>query len=91
MIISGAVEAGRHGKEFVIEAEISGAEKKEVKVAVEDGVLTVERERKSEKEENGKKSHRVERSYGNFVRSFTMPENIAEDKLRAEFQAFPFN
>ena len=47
-----------------------------MKVTVEHGVLTIQGERRHEMEEKGRKFHRVERSYGGFVRSFTLPESI---------------
>jgi HSP20 family protein len=53
---------------------------------VEDGVLTLQGERRQEKEEKGKKFHRVERSYGSFVRSFTLPESVDESGVKAEFK-----
>jgi HSP20 family protein len=54
--------------------------KEEVKVTVEGGVLSISGERKVEKEEKDKKYHRIERSYGTLVRSFTLPEGAATDK-----------
>ena len=60
--------------------------KEDVKVTLEDGVLTIQGERKHEKEEKGKKYHRVERSYGRFVRSFTLPDLVDEGKVKAEFK-----
>ena len=60
--------------------------KEDVKVTVENGVLTIQGERKYEKEEKGKKYHRVERSYGNFIRSFTLPDLVDEEKVKAEFK-----
>ena len=57
-----------------------------MKVTVENGVLTITGERRFEKEEKGKKYHRVERAYGSFVRSFTLPEGAAGDKVTAEFK-----
>jgi len=57
-----------------------------VKVGVEDGILTVEGERKQEKEEKGTKFHRVERSYGKFVRRFALPTEVETDKAQAEFK-----
>jgi HSP20 family protein len=56
-----------------------------VKVTVEDGVLTLQGERKQEKEETAKKYHRIERSYGRFVRSFTLPDSVDESKVKAEY------
>ena len=73
-------------KEFLVKAEIPEVDRKDVKVTVEDGVLTLTGERRTETEEKGKKFHRVERAFGTFARSFTLPEGVAEDKVRAEFK-----
>jgi HSP20 family protein len=80
------VDISEDDKEYMIKAEIPEVDKKDVKVTLQDGVLTVMGERKQEKEEKGKKFHRIERSYGTFVRSFTLPGEISEDKLKAEFK-----
>jgi HSP20 family protein len=60
--------------------------KEEVKVTVENGELTVSGERRLEKEEKNKKYHRIERSYGSFVRTFTLPDTVKGDKVNAEFK-----
>ena len=73
-------------KEFLIKAELPEVDKKDVKVTIQQGILTIQGERKQEKEENGKRIHRVERSYGTFVRAFTLPEEVAESELKAEFK-----
>jgi HSP20 family protein len=72
--------------EYQIKAEIPDVRKEDVKVTLEDGVLTIQGERKQEKEEKGKKYHRIERSYGSFVRSFSLPDVIDEEKVKAEFK-----
>jgi len=72
--------------EYQIKAEIPEVKKEDVKVTLEDGVLTIQGERKQEKEEKEKKYHRVERSYGSFVRSFTLPDLVDEEKVKAEFK-----
>ena len=72
--------------EYQIKAEIPDVRKEDVKVTVEDGVLTIQGERKQEKEEKGKRYHRIERSYGSFVRSFSLPDVIDEEKVKAEFK-----
>jgi len=59
-------------KEYVINAELPGVKKEEVKVSVENGVLSFSGERKTEKEEKEKKFHRIEQTYGTFTRSFTL-------------------
>ncbi|MBA2487507.1 MAG: Hsp20/alpha crystallin family protein [Nitrospira sp.] len=71
--------------EYAIKAELPEVKKEDVKVTVEDGVLTIQGERKHEKEVNGKKYHRIERSYGRFVRSFTLPDTVDEGKVKAEY------
>lgn len=73
-------------KEFLIKAELPEVRKEDVKVTVEDGVLTLTGERKMEKEEKGRKHHRIERSYGMFTRSFTLPETTDAGKVSAEFK-----
>lgn len=73
-------------EEFQIKAELPEVTKEEVKVSVDAGVLRIEGERKQEKEEKGKKYHRVERSYGSFLRTFALPDNVDESKVKAEFK-----
>lgn len=73
-------------QEFLIKADIPGVEKDHVKVSVENGVLTIHGERKSEKEEKDAKFHRVERFTGTFVRRFTVPENVDSDAIKAVFK-----
>ena len=80
------VDIAETDKEFVIKAEIPEVKREDVKVTVENGVLTLQGERKQEKEEKGKKFHRVERYYGSFTRSFTVPDNVNEKKIKASFK-----
>jgi HSP20 family protein len=72
--------------EYVIKAELPEVKKEDVKVTVENGVLTIQGERRQEKEEKGTKFHRVERSYGSFLRSFTLPESVDEAGVKAEYK-----
>ena len=71
--------------EYAIQAELPGVKKDAVKVTVENGVLTIQGERRQEQAEGGRKHHRIERSYGRFVRSFTLPDTVDEGKVRAEY------
>jgi HSP20 family protein len=73
-------------KEYLIKAELPEMKKEDVKVTVENGVLTISGERKFEKEEKNKKYHRVERGYGAFMRSFTLPDDADGNKIKAEFK-----
>ena len=70
----------------MIKAEIPEVQKKDVKVTVDKGVLVIQGERKQEKEEQDKKFHRIERHYGSFIRSFTLPENVEERGTKATFK-----
>ncbi len=72
--------------EFVIKAELPEVKKEDVHVSVDNGVMTVRGERKQEQEEKGKKFHRIERHYGSFSRSFTLPENVDSGKIKASFK-----
>lgn len=71
---------------YLIKAEIPGVNKEDVKVFIQDGMLTMQGERKMEKEEKGKKFHRIERSYGRFVRSFRLPDDVDAATVKAEFK-----
>ena len=73
-------------EEYLIKAELPEVKKEDVKVDVLDGVLTIEGERTQEKEEKGKKFHKVERSYGKFVRQFALPAEVDAPKIQAEFK-----
>jgi HSP20 family protein len=81
-----AVDISETDAEYLIKAELPEVKKEDVKVTVQHGVLTIHGERKQEKEEKGKRYHRVERSYGSFTRSFTLPDEVDETKVRAEFK-----
>jgi HSP20 family protein len=80
------VDLAEDDKEYLIKAELPEVKKEAVKVTVENGVLTITGERKFEKEEENKKYHRIERAYGSFMRSFSLPEGAAGDKINAEFK-----
>jgi len=73
-------------KEYTIKAELPDVKKEDIKLNVHDDVLTITGERKYEKEEKGKKYHRVERAYGSFMRSFTLPEDADGSKIAAEYK-----
>ena len=71
---------------IVLKAELPGVDPKDVEVKVEDNSLFLKGERKFEKEVNNENYHRVERSYGSFARSFTLPNSINTEKVKAEFK-----
>jgi HSP20 family protein len=80
------VDIAETDKAFEIKVEIPEVKKENVKVTVDNRVLTIWGEREQEKEEEGKKFHRVERYYGVFTRSFTLPDNVDENKVTASFK-----
>ena len=80
------VDISEDDQEYLIKAELPEVKKEDVKVTAEEGTLTIMGERKFEKEEKGKKYHRVERSYGSFVRNFSLPDDASPAKVSAEFK-----
>lgn len=80
------VDISEDDKEYLIKAELPEVKKEDVKVTAEEGTLTIMGERKFEKEEKGKKYHRVERAYGSFVRNFSLPDDASPAKVTAEFK-----
>jgi len=81
-----AVDIEETDGEFVVKADLPEVKKDEIKVHVQDGVLAIEGERKQQKEEKGKRFHKIEREYGRFVRRFALPMDVDADKVRAEFK-----
>lgn len=73
-------------KEYLIKAELPDVQKNNVKVTVENGVLTLSGERTFEKEEKNRKYHRIERAYGSFARSFTVPDDADDSRVSADFK-----
>ena len=71
---------------YEIRAELPGVSEDDVNVSVTDNVLTVKGEKRQEEETEGKNHHRVERRYGSFQRSFTLPRHIETDAINAEFK-----
>jgi HSP20 family protein len=80
------VDISEDDKEYLVQADLPEMKKEDVKVTVEDNVLSISGQRKSEKEEKKKKFHRIERSHGTFLRTFTLPENADANKIVAEFK-----
>jgi HSP20 family protein len=80
------VDIAEDDKAYLIKAELPEVEKNDIKVTLERSVLTISGERKAEKEEKGKRFHRIERSYGSFVRSFTLPDDADGEHVSADFK-----
>ena len=79
------VDVQETDNEVIVEAEIPGMEQKDINVTIKDNVLTLKGEKKQEKEEKEANYHRVERTYGSFARSFTLPTMVVVDKVSAKY------
>jgi len=71
--------------ELVIKADLPDVKLADIDVRVENQTLTLKGQRQFEKDENSRGYHRIERSYGTFVRSFTLPSSVDAEKVGAEF------
>ena len=80
------VDVEESEKEYTIKAEIPEVKREDVKVELENGSIRISGERKLEKEEAGRRFHRIERSYGAFERTFTLPEGTERKNVSAEFK-----
>jgi HSP20 family protein len=84
---SPAVDIYETENELVLTAEVPGIDEKDIEIRIEDNTLFVRVERKVEKETNEENYHRIERAYGTFARSFTLPHTIDQDKIQAEHES----
>ena len=73
-------------KEYVVKAELPELKKEDVKVTVENGVLTITGERRFEKDEKEQNFQRIERMYGSFTRSFTLPNTVDPEQVSAHYE-----
>jgi HSP20 family protein len=80
------VDVREMDNEIIVEAEIPGMEQKDIDVSIKDNVLTLKGEKKMEKEEKEANYHRVERTYGSFVRSLMLPSKVSADKATAKYK-----
>jgi len=78
-----AMDVEEADTEYVVSGDLPAIRKEDLKVDIQDGVLTVEGERRQEKEEKNKKFHRVERSFGKFVRRMAVPSDVDQAKVSA--------
>jgi HSP20 family protein len=73
--------------ELVVKADLPEVDPKNVGIQLENGTLTLKGERKFEQEKNGQKGfHRIERSYGSFVRAFSLPDTVDGEKVKADYK-----
>jgi HSP20 family protein len=81
-----AVDVQESDKEYGIKVDLPDVKKEDVKVEVADGAITIQGERRQEKDEKGKRFHRIERQYGQFIRRFALPGEVDATKVQAEFK-----
>jgi HSP20 family protein len=81
-----AIDVSEDDGNYVVSVELPGVKKDDVTVECQDGVLTIRGEKKSEREEKKEKGRYLERSYGSFSRSFTLPSNADPDRIQASFK-----
>ena len=82
-----AVDIYEDAEKVTLKLEVPGVEEKDLDVRVEDNTLTVKGERKFEKEEKEENFHRIERRYGSFYRSFTLPTTVDTENVDAKYNA----
>jgi HSP20 family protein len=82
-----AVDIYETENELILAAEVPGVEEKDVEISVEDNTLSIRGERKFQKETKEENYHRIERSYGSFYRSFTLPSYIDQERIHAEHES----
>jgi HSP20 family protein len=81
-----AVDIFEQGHDIVLKAELPGVDPKDVDIRLENNVLSLRGQRKFENEVKKENYHRVERSYGSFSRSFTLPSVVDQNNIKAEFK-----
>ncbi|MGM0578085.1 MAG: Hsp20/alpha crystallin family protein [Myxococcota bacterium] len=79
------VDISETPEDYVVTAELPGIDKEDIDLSLDNGILTLRGERRDEHEEKSERVHRVERSYGRFVRSFRLPDNVDPDAVRADY------
>lgn len=73
--------------ELVLKADLPEVDPNNVEIRLENGTLLLKGERKFEEQKNGKGYHRIERSYGSFVRAFSLPDTVDGEKVRADYKS----
>jgi HSP20 family protein len=80
------VDVSETKDEIVVTAEMPGLKKEDIKLSVQDNVITLSGEKKSEEEKKDANFYRLERSFGSFCRSFTLPTPVEAEKIKASFK-----
>lgn len=83
---SPSVDVSEDKDNVIVKTEMPGMKKEDVKISIQDNVLTLKGAKKQEKEEKDANYHRIERSYGSFCRSFALPTSVKADKVKASYK-----
>lgn len=83
---SPSVDIAEHDNDYVVRVELPGVSKDDVKITMQDNILTIRGEKKQEKESKDLNYHRIERSYGAFQRSFALPTTVKSDRIDAVYK-----
>ena len=83
---SPAVDIYETENEIVLSAEVPGVDEKDIEIKIEDSTLSIKGERKFEKETREENYHRIERSYGSFYRSFSLPGTVDQEHIEARHE-----
>ncbi|MGC8611655.1 MAG: Hsp20/alpha crystallin family protein [Athalassotoga sp.] len=81
-----AVDISETDKSYEFEVELPGMKREDVNIEIDDGILTIRGEKKEERKEEKKGYKKIERSYGKFERSFSLPSDIDEKNISAKFE-----
>lgn len=84
-VFSPKIDISEKENQLIIDAEIPGVQKEDLKITLQDNILTIEGEKKNVSEESKRNYFRTERSYGEFKKSFTLPEYVDSEKVNAKF------
>ena len=81
-----ALDVIEEKEQYILKADLPGIKKEDIKVSLEDNILTVEAERKAEAEAENKQIHRIERTYGRYQRSLNLGANVDASKIKANYK-----
>jgi HSP20 family protein len=81
-----SVDVSETDSELMVRAELPGMSHEDIEINVQDNILTLKGEKKQEKKEEKENFHRLERSYGGFSRSFSLPAGVKPDDIKATFK-----
>ncbi|MBW1730764.1 MAG: Hsp20/alpha crystallin family protein [Deltaproteobacteria bacterium] len=81
-----AIDLSETSKEIIVKAELSGMDPKDIDVSLSGNTLKIQGERKQETEEEGENFHKIERSYGAFLRTIQLPAEVDPDKVKATYK-----